>query len=110
MAGWVPLEIEQWSSFSRVITVRAIDGTPQNLHGYMANTIMRRSYYSASGNTITTAITDAPNGQITLSMTPANTGLLTPGRWVYDTTTTTPGGIVQRMIEGIVVVSNGVTH
>lgn len=110
MAGFVPLEIEQWSTFSRVITVKASNGSAQNLTGYMANTLMRRSYDSASSNVITTQITDAPNGQITLSMTPANTGLLTPGRWVYDTTTTTPGGIVQRMIEGIVVVSNGVTH
>lgn len=110
MAGWVPLEIEQWSNFSRVITVKALDGSAQNLVGYMANTLMRRSFYSTSANTITTQITDAVNGQITLSMTAANTGLLTSGRWVYDTTTTTPGGVVQRMIEGIVVVSNGVTH
>lgn len=110
MAGWHPLEIEQWSNFSRVITVKALNGSSQNLVGYMANTLMRRSFYSTSANTITTQITDAVNGQITLSMTAANTGLLTPGRWVYDTTTTTAGGVVQRMIEGIVVVSNGVTH
>ena len=109
MAGWVPLEIEQWSNFSRVITVKALDGSAQNLVGYMANTLMRRSYFSTSANTITTQITDATNGQITLSMTAANTGLLTPGRWVYDTTTTI-GGVVQRMIEGIVVVSPGVTR
>jgi archaellum component FlaF (FlaF/FlaG flagellin family) len=110
MAGFVPLEIECWSNFSRVITVRAADGSSQNLVGYQANTLMRRSHYSTSSNTITTQITDASNGQITLSMTPANTGLLTPGRFVYDTTTTTPGGIVQRMIEGIIYVSPGVTH
>ena len=110
MAGYVPLEIEQFSTFSRVITVRTANGSSQNLVGYTANTQMRRSYYSANANTITTTLSDAPNGQITLSMTAANSALLTPGRFVYDVVSTSPTGIAQRLIEGIVVVSAGVTH
>ena len=110
MAGYVPLEIEQWSNFSRVITIKQADGSAQNLVGYFANTKMRRSHYSEHSNTVTTIITDPSNGQITLSMTAANTGGLIPGRYVFDTTTTTSGGVVQRMIEGIVVVNPGVTH
>jgi len=110
MAGYVPLEIEQHATFSRVITVKTANGAAQNLVGFTANTKMRRSYYSESANTITTDITDPSNGQITLSMTAANTGLLIAGRYVFDTTTTTSGGIVQRIIEGIVVVNPGVTH
>jgi len=110
MAGYVPLEIEQWSTFSRVITVKQADGNAQNLVGYLANTQMRRSHYSINSNTVTTIITDPSNGQITLSMTAANTGLLIPGRYVFDTTTTSQAGVVQRMIEGIVVVNPGVTH
>lgn len=110
MAGYVPLEIEQFASFSRIITIKGSDGNAQNLSGYTANTLMKKSYYSSKSNTITTSISDASNGEITLSMVPANTALLTPGRYWYDVTTTTPGGIVQRVIEGIVVVSPGVTH
>jgi hypothetical protein len=110
VAGYVALQVEQHANFSRVITVRAADGSAQNLAGYTANTLIRRSFYSERSNTITTVITDAPNGQITLSMTAANTGLLIPGRYVFDTTTTTGGGVVQRMVEGIAVVSPGVTH
>ena len=109
MAGYVPLEIEQHATFSRVITIKTASGVAQNLVGYTANTFMRRSYYSENSNTITTTISDAPNGQITLSMTSANSGLLTPGRYVYDVTTV-GGGVTQRMLEGIVVVSPGVTH
>lgn len=110
MAGYVALQIEQHANFSRVITVKAADGSPQNLVGYTANTLIRRSHYSTRSNTITTIITDGANGQITLSLTAANSGLLIPGRYVMDTTTTTGGGVVQRMIEGIAVVSPGVTH
>lgn len=109
MAGYVPLEIEAYTNFSRTVIVRNIDGTSQNLVGFTANSQMRRSFYSSKANTITTTITDAPNGQITMSMTAANTGLLIPGRYVYDVVTT-GGGITQRMIEGIVVVSAGVTQ
>ena len=110
MAGYVPIEIEQYANFSRLITIKKADGTAQNLSGYTANTKMRRSFYSAIANTITTVITDSSNGEITLSMTAANSALLIPGRYWYDLITTTGGGIVQRVIEGIVVVSPGVTH
>lgn len=110
MAGYAAINIEQHANFSRVITVKAANGSAQNLVGYTANTLVRRSFYSEHSNTITTIITDGPNGQITLSMTAANTGLLIPGRYVFDTTTTTGGGVVQRMIEGIAVISPGVTH
>jgi hypothetical protein len=110
VAGYVALNIEQHANFTRIITVKQADGTAQNLTGYTANTLIRRSFYSEHSNTITTIITDGPNGQITLSMTAANTGLLIAGRYVFDTTTTTSGGIVQRMIEGIAVVSPGVSH
>jgi len=109
MAGYVPLEIEAYASFSRTIVVRNIDGSAQNLVGFTANSQMRRSFYSASANVITTTITDAPNGQITMSMSSSDTGTLRPGRYVYDVITS-GGGITQRMIEGIVVVSAGVTQ
>lgn len=110
MAGYVPLEIEQYSTFSRLITIKKADGNAQNLSGYTANSQMRKSHYSAIANTITTVITDASNGEITLSMTAANSALLTPGRYWYDLVTTSDTGIAQRVIEGIVVVSPGVTR
>lgn len=109
MAGFVALEVEAHATFSRVIVVKALNGSAQNLVGFTANTLMRRSYYSESANTITTDITDPANGQITLSMTAANTGNLQIGRYLFDTITT-GGGIVQRLVEGIVVVSGGITH
>jgi len=110
MAGYVPLEIEQYATFSRTITVKGSSGTPQNLVGSTANTVMRKSFYSTRSNTITTTITDGPNGTLSLSMTAANTGNLTPGRYVYDVTLTGNTGTVQRVIEGIIVVNPGVTR
>ena len=110
MAGYVPIEIEQYSTFSRLITIRKSDGTAQNLSGYTANTQMRKSHYTSVSETITTTITNSANGEITLSMTRANTANLTQGRYFYDLITTTGGGVTQRILEGIVVVSPGVTR
>jgi len=110
MSGYVPLTIEQWSTFSRIITVKNADGTPQNLVGFYANTSMRKSYYSNNPNTIQTTISDPANGEIILSLDASNTGFLEAGRYVYDVLSTAPGGTRTRLIEGIVVVTPGATH
>ena len=71
---------------------------------------MSKSYYSTSNTIITSTITGNANGEITLSMTAANTANLTPGRSVFDLLiTNTSTGIKTRVVEGIIVVSPGVT-
>lgn len=110
MAGYFPLEIEAYSTFTRTITLKDSAGALQNLVGFYANTQFRKSHYSSVANVMTTVISDAPNGAITLSMTAANTALLAPGRYVYDTVTTSPAGVRTRLLEGIIVVNPGSTH
>jgi len=43
-------------------------------------------------------------------MTSANTANLTPGRYVYDLVITSPASEKTRVVEGIVVVTPGVTQ
>ena len=71
---------------------------------------MRKSYYSSSYNIITSTVTGIANGEITLSMTSANTANLTPGRQIFDLVITSPTGTVTRVVEGIIVISPGVTR
>ena len=85
-------------------------GAAVNLFGYSASSQMRKSYYATSFTIITSTITGNANGEITLSMTAANTANLTPGRSVFDLLITSPASIKTRVIEGIVVVSPGVTQ
>lgn len=110
MAGYVPLEIEQWSDFARVITVKAADGAAQNLVGYTISSQMRKSPYSLTAITLHSYFSDAANGEITMSESAANTGNIAPGRYLYDVLSTSSGGLVQRLVEGIVVVNPGITH
>ena len=71
---------------------------------------MRKSYYATSNTIITSTITGNANGEITLSMTAANTANLTPGRSVFDLLITSPTGVKTRVVEGVIVISPGVTR
>jgi len=104
------LLIEQGATFSTVVNVVDSAGAAVNLFGYSASSQMRKSYYATSFTIITSTITGNANGEITLSMTAANTANLTPGRSVFDLLITSPASIKTRVIEGIVVVSPGVTQ
>lgn len=70
---------------------------------------MRKSYYATSSTIITSTITGNANGEITLSMTAANTANLSPGRSVFDLVITSPTGVKTRVVEGVIVISPGVT-
>jgi len=74
-----------------------------------------RTAYSASSATIelTTAngrisLTNA--GVITLSLTATETAALAAGRYVYDLEMVSSGGVVTRLLEGVVTVSPEVTR
>jgi len=71
---------------------------------------MRKSYYATSNTIITSTITGNANGEITLSMTAANTANLTPGRQVFDLLITSSTGVKTRVVEGVIVISPGVTR
>lgn len=110
MAGYVPIEIEAYASFSRIIVITNEDGTRQNLVGSYANSSIRETQFSSTNYVLAAEITGANIGEITLSMTAANTGLMPPGRYLYDVVATDDLGERSRVIEGIVVVNPGITQ
>ena len=107
MAAYVELYLDQGTSFNNIINLTDdVTNTPVNVSGYIVTSQMRRSYYStnASAN-ITCTITDAANGELTLSMTAANTANLKPGRYLFDVKTTDKDNVVARVLEGIITVT-----
>ena len=110
MAAFTELLIEQGATFSTTVNVEDSAGAAINLFGYSASSQMRKSYYATSNTIITSTITGNANGEITLSMTAANTANLTPGRSVFDLLITSPTGVKTRVIEGVIVISPGVTR
>jgi hypothetical protein len=109
-AGYSELFLEQGATFNTSITLDDVSGVAFNLVNYTATSQMRKSYYTSSYHTITSTITNAANGEITLSITAANTTNITPGRYVYDLRITSPSNTVTRIVEGIVTVLPSVTR
>ena len=109
MAAFTELLIEQGATFSTTVNVEDTAGAAINLFGYSASSQMRKSYYATSNTIITSTITGNANGEITLSMTAANTANLTPGRQVFDLLITSPTQVKTRVVEGVIVISPGVT-
>ena len=110
MAAFTEILIEQGATFSTTVNVEDTAGAAINLFGYSASSQMRKSFYATSNTIITSTITGNANGEITLSMTAANTANLAPGRQVFDLLITSPTSVKTRVVEGIIVISPGVTQ
>jgi hypothetical protein len=110
MAGYAEITVEQGANFSTSINVNDAAGAGQNLTSYSVAAQMRKSHYSTTAVDFTVSITDAFDGEITMTMTSANTSNLTPGRYVYDLVMTSPTNIKTRVVEGIATVLPSVTR
>ena len=84
-AAYQNLYIEQGTSFSTTITLDDVYGSVFDLHGYTANSQIRKSYYSANATAVFTATVDASSSTIALSLDSLQTANIAPGRYVYDT-------------------------
>jgi len=112
MAAYAELYLDQGTTFNNVINLTDdMTNAYINVAGYVVRSQMRRSYFSAniSANIICT-ITDAANGEITMSMPAANTAAIKAGRYLYDVEVVDTGGNTSRILEGIITVTPEVTR
>jgi hypothetical protein len=107
MAAYVELYMDQGTTFNNTINITDdVTNAVVNVSGYTITSQMRRSYYSANATAnIICTITDASNGEITMSMTSANTSNIRPGRYLFDVKTINTSNVVSRILEGIVTVT-----
>lgn len=114
MAAYVELFMDQGATFNNVINLTDdVTNAALNITGYIVRSQMRRSYYSqnASAN-LTCTITDAADGEITLSLTAGQTANIKAGRYLFDVETvdTLQSNTVSRVLEGIITVTPEVTR
>lgn len=110
MAGYIELNIDQGASFNTTITIAESNGSIRNLSTFTAQSQMRKSYESLTYITLNTAIVNGSGGVISLSLSAPETANIKAGRYVYDVLTVDSGGSKQRVLEGIAIVSPGVTR
>lgn len=111
MSAYVELYLDQGTTFNNVINLTDdITNAPINVAGYTITGQIKRSYYSANITAnIKCTITDASNGEVTLSMTAANTANIKAGRYVFDIKSKDTADNISRVLEGIITVTPQVT-
>jgi len=105
------LVINAGSDFTQSFT---LEGSETNsvfdLNGYTVESQMRKWYGSSSSTNFTAEIIVPSDGKISISLTSTQTTSLKPGRYVYDVVITDDFGTKNRVIEGMVLVTEGVTR
>jgi hypothetical protein len=112
MAAYVELYIDQGSTFNNIITLSDdTTNTAMNIIGYTVTSQMRRSFYSSNASAnISCSLTDAANGEITMSLSADITANLKPGYYLFDVNTVNVVGDKSRVLEGSITVNAGVTR
>lgn len=106
------LVINSGSDFSQSFTLEdSHNNSPLNLTGYQVNAQMRKWAGSSTSITFTTSIEfPSTSGRILISLSSEETLSIKPGRYVYDILITDSFNIKNRVIEGMVLVREGVTR
>jgi hypothetical protein len=105
------LVINSGSDFSQSFTLEGTNNSPFNLTGYEVDAQMRKWSGSSTAITFTTSIElPSTSGRILISLSSENTVNIRPGRYVYDVIITDSSGIKNRVIEGMVLLREGVTR
>lgn len=104
----VNIVIEQGTDFSNVFTVTNPDGSPLDLTGFNSSAKIKKFPTSAKSTPFTVGIITAA-GQVVVSMAHTVTNSLDPGRYYYDVITISYGGTINRIIEGMALVTPSVS-
>ena len=87
----------------------AATNSATDLTGFTATAQMRKHPGSSSATDFQTSIISATGGRIRVGLTTSQTAALKPGRFMYDVLITDASGEVTRVLEGAVLVREGVT-
>jgi len=105
------LVVNSGSDFSQTFTLEgSTNNSPFDLTSYTAAAQMRKWAGSSTSITFTTTIPIPYNqGKILLELSSAQTANIKPGRYVYDVVITDQFNIKNKVLEGMVLVREGVT-
>ena len=106
------LTIKTGTTFEQVFTLEdGVSNSPINLTNYGVSAQMRKHAGAVTGiTTFTTSLYDATGGKIQIGLSTTQTAALKPGRQVYDVITTNTSGVMECVVEGMVIVSQAVTR
>lgn len=109
MAIKANLVVDQGTDFEAKVDLTTANNDVFDLTGYSVFSQMRKNYASSTATSFTTLHNDT-GGQITLRLSSTLSATLEPGRYLYDVEIVSPGGNIDRVVEGIVTVTPGITR
>ena len=105
------LVVNGGTDFSQIFTLQSSSSNSAlNLTGYSVTAQMRKHAGSTGVTTFTASVYDANYGKIRIGLSTTSTISLKPGRYVYDVVITDTSNKVSRVVEGMVLVREGVTR
>ena len=107
MSTYKDLYADQGSTFIETISVNDASGNTVNLNAYTIKSQFKKSYYTTTNYNFEIII--ASNNQIVMCLSSEASNALSPGRYVYDVTIIDNCDNAQRVQEGILQISPGVT-
>lgn len=109
MAQTYHIKVDQGATYKVTLTIQQPGGTPVDLNGFTAYAQMK----DVDGADVTAFAVDVVSpknlGRVNVSLTALQTALLAPGRYFYVFEIES-GGVVERVLEGFVLVAAGVTR
>ena len=81
----------------------------KDLTGFTGTCRMQRTLNLGSLTAFTVTFVNRLNGKVRISLTNAQTANLEDGKYFYELMLTDPDGVVERVIEGVVIVKHPVT-
>ena len=82
----------------------------KDLTGFTATCKMQRTLNLGSLTDFTLSFTNRTLGKIRISLTDDQTAQIADGKYFYELMLTDPNGVVERVIEGVVIVKHPVTY
>lgn len=105
------LVVNSGSDFNQSYDLEGINNSPLNLTDHQVNAQMRKWAGSSVAITFTTSILyPSTNGKILILLSSEDTANIRPGRYVYDIIITDSFEVKTRVVEGMVLVREGVTR
>lgn len=105
----INITIEQGADFEQTFFLEDNQRRPLDLNGYNGSASMKKHPSSLSSKDFIVKFPNPENGKISLEMRSVTTKNLKPGRYCYDIIVSDANGIVSRVVEGSVLVSEGIS-
>jgi len=105
------LVVNTGTTFTQTFSLENSDSSSSlNLGGYIVSAQMRKHAGSSAYTSFTASILNPSAGTIKVGLGTTTTVSLKPGRYVYDVLITDNSGVITRVVEGSVLVREGVTR